>query len=253
MRALAAAVAALVVVSAAAAEVWRPSPRDTFQIQFAGTLDLSVDAQVYEVDYEVEAAVVSELHARGRRAVCYFNAGAWEEWRPDADAFPARVLGKPLAGWPGERWLDIRRLDALAPIMVARMKVCRDKGFDAVDPDNVNGYTNPSGFPLKARDQLRYNRWLAATAHRLGLGIALKNEGEQAKALEPAFDFAVVESCFTYRECDLYLPFVRARKAVFAIEYVLPPARFCTEARKLGIQALFKRRELGAYRVGCWR
>lgn len=252
MRGLTAAVVALVLVStAAAATAWRPSPRDTFQIQFAGKLDLSIDAQVYEVDYEVEPAVVDALHERGRRAVCYVNAGAWEEWRPDVDAFPASVLGKPLAGWPGERWLDIRRLDALAPIMVARMEVCRDKGFDAVDPDNVNGYTNPSGFPLKARDQLRYNRWLAATAHRLGLGIALKNDGEQAQALEPVFDFAVVESCFKYRECELYLPFVRARKAVFAIEYGLPPARFCKEARKLGIQALFKRRGLDAHRVGC--
>lgn len=244
-------VAVLVLAVPAAAAVWRPAPRATFQIQFAGELDLSVQAQVYEVDYEVDTAVVEQLHASGRRVVCYLNGGAWEEWRPDAAAFPAALLGKPLDGWPGERWLDIRRLAALAPIMRARLEICREKGFDAVDVDNVNGYTNPSGFPLKAADQLRYNRWLAAAAHRVGLAIALKNDGDQAKALAPVFDFAVVEECFQYGECELYLPFVKARKPVFDLEYTLAPARFCAKARKLGIVAISKNRDLDAHRVAC--
>jgi len=249
-RALAVA-AALVLAVPAAAAVWRPAPRATFQIQFTGELDLSVQAQVYEVDYEVDRAVVERLHARGRRVVCYINGGAWEEWRPDAAAFPAAVLGKPLVGWPGERWLDIRRLGALAPILRARMETCRKKGFDAVDVDNVSGYTNRTGFPLRAADQLRYNRWLAATAHGYGLAIALKNDGNQAKALEPFFDFAVVEECFQYRECELYLPFVKARKAVFDVEYKLPPTRYCAQARRLGIVAISKNRDLDAHRVAC--
>lgn len=244
-------VAALVLAVPAVAAVWRPAPRATFQIQFAGELDLSVEAQVYELDYEVDRAVVEQLQASGRRVVCYINGGAWEDWRPDAAAFPAAVIGKPLAGWPGERWLDIRRLGVLAPIMRARMDTCREKGFDAVDPDNVNGYVNRSGFPLRATDQLRYNRWLAATAHTRGLAIALKNDGDQAKALAPVFDFAVVEECFQYRECELYLPFVKARKAVFDLEYKLAPARYCAQARKLGIVAIFKRRNLDAHRVVC--
>lgn len=231
--------------------MWRPSPRATFQIQFVGELDLSVEAQVYEVDYEVETEVVEELRAAGRRVVCYINGGAWEDWRPDKDAFPARVIGRPMAGWPGERWLDVRRIDVLGPIMRARMEVCRDKGFDAVDPDNVNGFENRTGFPLKPADQLRYNRWLARTAHSLGLAVALKNDGSQAKALAPVFDFAVVEECFQYRECEQYLPFVRARKAVVDLEYKLAPAQFCKEARKLGIVAMRKNRRLDAYRVAC--
>ena len=60
------------------------------------------------------------------------------------------MLGKELDGWPGERWLDVRRWDVLEPILAARFDVCRQKGFDAVEPDNVDGYANESGFPLTA-------------------------------------------------------------------------------------------------------
>jgi hypothetical protein len=43
------------------------------------------------------------------------NAGAWERFRRDKD-FPDSVLGRALDGWPGERWVDIRRMGVLAPI-----------------------------------------------------------------------------------------------------------------------------------------
>ncbi len=32
--------------------------------------------------------------------------------------------------------------------MAARVDTCKAKGFDAVKPDNVDGYTNSIGFPL---------------------------------------------------------------------------------------------------------
>ena len=58
--------------------------------------------------FDVDASVVASLHARGRKVICYTSAGSWEDWRPDAASFPAEVKGKPLDGWPGERWLDTR-------------------------------------------------------------------------------------------------------------------------------------------------
>ena len=68
------------------------------------------------------------------------------ELRPDAGAFPDAVKGDS-NGWSGERWLDIRRLDVLGPIMQRRLDLCKQKGFDAVEPDNVDGYTNSTGLP----------------------------------------------------------------------------------------------------------
>ena len=142
---------------------WHPAPGTSWQIQYTGALDLSFDVQMYDLDlFETSQSVIDELHAAGRRVVCYFSAGSWEDWRPDAGQFPESVLGNELEGWPGERWLDIRQLDVLGPIMAARLDLAAQKGCDGVDPDNVEGYANDSGFPLTAQDQAAYNIWLAS-------------------------------------------------------------------------------------------
>jgi hypothetical protein len=226
---------------------WRPSAGLTWQWQLSGALDRSVDARVYDVDaVEAGAADVAALHAAGRRVVCYVNVGAYERERPDAGRFPAAVLGKELAGWPGERWLDVRRWDVLEPILGARFDVCRAKGFDGVEPDNVDGYANESGFALSAADQLAFNRRIADLAHARGLAVGLKNDVEQAAALEPAFDFAVNESCAQFGECGALDRFVAAGKPVFHVEYTgsCPPAR-------PGFSSMRKKRELDAWRQPC--
>jgi hypothetical protein len=195
-------------------------------------------AHVFDIDgFDTPNSFVSRLHARGRYAVCYIDAGTWENWRPDRNRFPASVLGRS-NGWPGERWLDIRRLDVLAPIMRARMQICKRKGFDAIEPDNVDGYANQTGFALTARDQLTYNRYLARTAHNLGVAVGLKNDLDQVASLQGAFDFAVVEQCFQFSECWKLQPFLRSAKPVFEVEYNLPRSSFCARADRLGINAL---------------
>jgi hypothetical protein len=246
------AAAALALFAGGSADRWQPGRDAGFQIQLQGRIDLSVRAEVYEVDgFDTSARTVRALHALGRKAVCYINAGAWEGWRPDRAAFPSGVIGKELEDWPGERWLDVRQLDVLGPLVQRRFAMCRRKGFDAVEADNVAGYANRTGFPITYRDQLRYNRFLARTAHRLGLSIALKNDLDQVRDLVSAFDFAVNEQCFQYRECERLRPFRRAGKAVFVIEYALPRSAFCVRARQLGFTAIRKRTGLGAWRAGC--
>jgi hypothetical protein len=233
--------------------VWRPAIGARWQWQLTGLpLDLSVDAEVYDIDaFETAAATVDALHSRGRRVICYVNAGGWEDWRPDASRFPTDVIGKPLDGWPGERWLDIRRLDVLAPLMEARLDMCQDKGFDAVEPDNIDGYINDTGFALSASDQLRFNRWLADTAHDRGMSIGLKNDLDQIGDLLAHFDWALSEECFAYDECELLVPFIAAGKAVFHVEYELGTAQFCPRALALGFSSMAKRWDLDAWREPC--
>jgi hypothetical protein len=231
---------------------WRPGVGLTWQWQLSGTLDRSVDAQVYDIDgVESSAEDVAALRAAGRRVICYVNAGAYENWRPDAGRFPKAVLGKGLDGWAGERWLDIRRWDKLEPILAARFDTCRQKGFDAVEPDNIDGYANESGFRLTASDQLAFNRRIADLAHRRGLAIGLKNDVEQAADLEPVFDFAVNEECAQYDECDALRPFVAAGKPVFHAEYAVENSRFCAESRRLGFSSIRKKPDLDAWREPC--
>lgn len=231
---------------------WRPGPHTTWQWQLSTPVDRSVRAQMFDIDlFDNSRGVVRALRARGRRVVCYLSAGSFERWRPDAASFPASVLGKPLDGWPGERWLDVRRVDVLGPILERRLDLCRAKGFDGVEPDNVDAYANDSGFPLTGADQLAFNRFLARAAHARGLSVGLKNDVDQARALAPQFDWALTEQCFQYRECGRLSPFVRAGKAVFSVEYALPRGRFCAEARRRGFMAMRKRLSLGAWRQPC--
>jgi hypothetical protein len=238
--------------AAQAATWWHPTTGLTWQWQLSGAPDLKVAASVYDLDaVDTPATAVAALHKAGRRAVCYVDAGSYEKGRPDAARFPAAVLGSVMDGWPDEKWLDVRRWDVVGPILAARFTACRKKGFDAVEPDNVDGYANRTGFALTAADQIAFNRRVAALAHNTGLAVGLKNDLDQVAALAPAFDFAVNEQCAEYGECDSLAPFVKAGKPVFQAEYDLTTAQFCPTAKRLHLSAIRKDLDLDAWRQTC--
>ncbi|MCC3779608.1 endo alpha-1,4 polygalactosaminidase [Streptomyces sp. UNOB3_S3] len=235
-----------------AASRWQPRPGTGWQWQLDGKADTSVDAPVYDIDgFENSAETVAQLHSRGRKVICYINAGAWEDFRPDQGKFPKNLLGNKNKGWKGEKWFDIRRLDTLRPLMAARMDMCRQKGFDAVEPDLTEGFRNATGFPLTADHQLAFNRMLADLAHERGLAIGLKNDLDQIPQLADVFDFAVNEQCAQYDECEKLTPFVKRDKAVFHVEYELSPGEFCPTARRLGLSSMKKKLELDTWRQPC--
>lgn len=231
---------------------WHPSRSTTWQWQLSGALDTKVPARIYDVDmFGTTAKQVATLHHSGRKAVCYIDAGSWESYRPDAARYPKSLLGKKLQGWPQERWLDIRRIARLAPLIRHRVLVCKRKGFDGVEFDNVDGYENNSGFHLTALDQLHFNIFLANLAHRNHLAVALKNDPDQVKTLEPYFDWSLDEQCFQYSECQSLLPFIHAGKPVVEVEYYLPRSRFCSKAAVYGFNAMRKHLNLGPWLRRC--
>ena len=232
--------------------IWQPPLNTSWQWQLTQRVDRSVKAKMYDIDmFDNTATVVSKLHAQRRKVVCYIDVGTWENWRPDARKFPKIVKGEKVGGWPGERWLDIRRIDILGPIMKARMDGCQAKGFDGMEPDNVDGYTNDSGFNLTYHDQIKYNTFIASEAHARGLSVGLKNDLDQVGDLLPSFDWALDEQCFQYHECNKLLPFINANKAVFEVEYSLPTNKFCPKANELNFNSMKKHLNLGIYRVPC--
>ena len=237
---------------------WRPLPGTSWQWQLQDEIDTGIDVAVYDVDlFDTPAETIAALKADGRRLICYISVGTVEEWRPDADEVPAEVIGEPYDEWPGERWLDIRRIDLLAPILQARLDRCRDAGFDGVEPDNVDAFTNDTGFDISAADQERFLRWLADEAHARGLAIGLKNVPELLPAVGAAFDFAVTEDCYVDGWCREVAPFIAAGKPVFQAEYTdhVSALRFalavCPAADRLGFSPILKDRDLGADRAGC--
>lgn len=215
-----------------------------------GTAATCVTPRVFDIDLygpsgAPNRAAVAAIHARGGYAICYVDAGTWEKWRPDAGRFSTSLLGRS-NGWPGERWLDIRRPAVLLEIMHARVARCAAAGFNAVEFDNVDAYQNDTGFPITGADQLAYDEDLAALAHRAGLAVGLKNDPSQALALAAHFDFALDESCVVDRFCAQLRPFVVAKKAVYDVEYALAPSRFCTTAQSAKVTAIGKALALNA-------
>ena len=111
--------------------------------------------------------------------------------------------------------------DVVFPFVAARMDLCRATGLDGVEPDDVDGHTNGSGFDLTAADREWFNRELARLAQERNLAVALKNDLDQVSLLEAAFDFAVNEQCFQYSECDQLLPLAAPAIDVFALHGLL--------------------------------
>ena len=237
-----------------AAGWWRPTAGLSWGWQLTGEPDLDLHGDVIDIDLEVDRSIVDGYHAQGTRVICYISVGSYEDWRPDADRFPDEILGKDYEGWSGEKWLDIRRLDLLSPIMLARLDECAQKGFDAVEPDNMEIYTNDTGFPLTYEDQLRYALWLAEAAHQRGLAIGQKNAPDQTGDLVETFDFAITEDAFYYHWAEELLPYIRGGKPVFAAEYTDLPGDFeasCRRAQELGFSLILKHRDLDAWLETC--
>ncbi|MCB1776000.1 MAG: endo alpha-1,4 polygalactosaminidase [Candidatus Competibacteraceae bacterium] len=233
-------------------EWWQPRPGVRWQWQLTQSIDTSFDVEMYDIDlFDTPQATIDELHAANRVVICYFSAGSHEDWRPDANRFPSSVLGRTLDGWPGEKWLDISNIDILIPIMEARLDLAVSKGCDGVEPDNVDGYSNNTGFTLSDQDQIAYNRWLASAAHMRGLSIGLKNDLEQVRDLFEDFDWALNEECFEYDECAMLIPFITAGKAVFGVEYRGNPEVFCPKINAMNFDWLKKRPDVDAWRVSC--
>ncbi len=223
---------------AAAASWWTPPQQLTWFWQLQGKIDNSEHVAAYDIDgFENEASEVAALHAQGKRVICYVDVGTAENFRPDYDRFPRSTLGHS-NGWPGERWLDIRRLDVLEPIMTTRFQMCREKGFDALEPDNMEAFSNNSGFPITAAQQLEYDLWIAGAAHSLGMAVLQKNDGEQSAEQQPYFDGALSEQCNQYRECASFEPYLEAGKPVLNAEYAKQNAKFCPADEALGIMGV---------------
>lgn len=193
------------------------------------------EADVYDIDGEnATKAMVDTLHAKGKKVICYFDAGVYEAYRSDANKFPKSIIGSKDVGWDNSYWLDIRQIDILKPIMQARIQMCKDKGFDSIEPDEITNWSNNPGFPITYQDQIKYNRELARWAHDAGLSIGLKGDLEQAHDLVNDFDWTLNEECYMYDECTTISNegpgadgkeheglqvFVQKNKAVWIAEY----------------------------------
>ncbi|MGW5657147.1 endo alpha-1,4 polygalactosaminidase [Streptomyces humi] len=187
-----------------AAAVTLPPAHVGFDYQIGGAYTPPSGVKVVTRDHS--AAPVTGLYN-----ICYVNAfqaqpGAEGDWAPD-------LLLRDSAGkvvydedW-GEALLDVgtdAKRKRIADRIGALVDGCRDKGFQAVEPDNYDSYTR-SGKRLTANNAQAFIKLLSARAHSDGLAIAQKNTAElAANRTANGLDFAVAEECGAYDECGDY-------------------------------------------------
>jgi hypothetical protein len=84
-----------------------------------------------------------------KKVICYFSAGSYEDWRDDAIDFNPEDYRNPVEDgpggepWEGERWVDVTSTN-VRDIMSKRIQLASEKGCDAVDPDNTDGFVGLS-------------------------------------------------------------------------------------------------------------
>jgi Glycoside-hydrolase family GH114 len=221
------------------------------------------------------STVVSQLHAANKYSICYIEAGAQQD-EPDASHFAAADYGSDstqyqMQGYPGEYWFDTRGFAAykygdsnsvltgaaanIAAGMAQRIAGCKAEGQDAIEPDDLDGYTNSSnsgaaggGWGLTQQDAAGYEQWLAFTAHSDGLAVFQKNDGDNTATDEQYFDGMIIEECNHYNDpCgsggDNTNLYIAAHKPVLNAEYTEDgesTAKFCSADESAGITgALF--------------
>jgi endo-alpha-1,4-polygalactosaminidase (GH114 family) len=242
---------------------YKPTPQTTFDWDLRGPVPdgTNYQASIVDIDaFENNADFVAGLQAQGKKVFAYVSVGSVEDWRPDAADFPANVVGNDYPGWSGEKFLDISNLDALKPIMRARFDMIKEKGFDGIEPDNIdlNSWTTAElGFEITDEDIITYCHWLAEEAHQRGLSIGQKNASDLSEELVNDFDWILLEDAFFYGFQDEAATYIQHNKAVFATEYTdemnstMFQTTVCPQAASLQYTAILKNRDLDAYIETC--
>jgi Glycoside-hydrolase family GH114 len=221
---------------------------------------------VFDIDFQTDGActggtitqdntaAVNAIHASpvSGRAICYIDAGGAESFRPDFPAYQTFnnncggcLFGKPIGGFRNEFWLNINnnqgQRDFILGQISQRLDHCKTDGFDGVEMDVVDAWSNRTGLTITPDTQLLFNTALANLAHSKGLTVALKNDVEQIPDLAPYFDYAINEQCEQYSECGNYTTYFTSQsKAVFQVEYKLSTSKFCPPANSANRNAILK-------------
>ncbi|GAA2264243.1 hypothetical protein GCM10010145_44740 [Streptomyces ruber] len=189
--------------AAPTATVEPPPAGAVFDYQIGAPYTPASDVEVVTRDHTADPA-------DGLYNICYVNAfqaqpGAEKEW---GDLLLRDGNGDVVYDddW-GEAILDIRTEDrrkSIAAKVNAMIDTCADKGYDAVEPDNLDTFTR-FGDLLGEDDAKAFVRLLSEHAHDRGLAIGQKNTPAFSTARdETGLDFAVAEECGEWDECGDY-------------------------------------------------
>lgn len=206
-----AAAAALGSTAAHAATPTLPPVNAQFDYQIGGTYTPTTSVGI--VDRDRAATPVT-----GKYNICYVNAfqtqpgekAFWTGSHPDLLLKNSNGSYLEDPDWPGEYILDIStaaKRSSIATIVNGWIDDCQSKGFQAVEPDNLDSWTRTGvNGKLTKANAIAYATLLASRAHADSLAIAQKNTTDLGSAGKNTvkFDFAIAEECQYNTECDAY-------------------------------------------------
>lgn len=224
---------AIVAGSGPAAASWAPPPVNVkFDYQIGGDYPVPGGTRIVARDWFAGSA------DPGAYSICYVNAFQTQSDEDDVDRpdeqsnWPPGLVLTALGddpNWGGEYLVDLsssaKRAQAAAWVQ-PMIQACADKGFRAVDYDNLDSWTRFDDTPAEDRvpfgkaQAIAYAEQLTDRAHALGLAVAQKNTVELSRRQARrriGFDFAIAEECGRFSECGDYRDLFGNR--VINIEY----------------------------------
>ncbi len=214
--------------------------------------------KIIDIDaFSATKELVDAFHARGIKVIAYISVGTIENYRPDSALLPPEIIGNIYPAWPDERFLNIREIEKMKPFITSRFDMIKQKGFDGIEPDNMDGYGEINGFDLTLNDTKLFCEWIIEEAHNRGLSIGQKNTEELVPLLYRKFDWALTEDVFNSNTQNDYSLYISVNKPVFSAEYtdVMSTTDFnmfvCPKAKQLKYFAFLKHRDLTQWKYEC--
>lgn len=225
-----------------------------WQIGAATEAEIGVPSGVDFMDvdgFTMSAATVKTWKSRGIYTVCYINAGSYQPGLPDSADYPESLKLQADPNWPGEYFLDVtdvfKPASVLAQILGKRLDMCKAKGFDALEPDNLQNDENITSGQITRQAQLDFNGWIANLAHEKGLSVLQKNGPDQilqttstGVMMVDAFDGILNEQCQMFSECDALREYTKRGKLALDVEYDKSLTLDCAKMAANGVIALKK-------------
>ncbi|WP_344983025.1 endo alpha-1,4 polygalactosaminidase [Deinococcus rubellus] len=207
-------------------------------------------SKLIDVDgFDTSAAKVAQLNAQGLYTVCYLDVGSYEPGRPDSAQYPAYLKLQQDPDWPAEYFLDVTDVfkpnSALASLLNTRFQMCKDKGFAAIEPDNLQNDENVKSGKITTQQQIDFNGWVADQAHAHGLAVFQKNGPDKillkdrtGKMMVDKFDGILNEQCQQYGECSALAEYTKRGKLALNVEYKAGLTLDCALSDSLKINSI---------------
>lgn len=187
----------------------------SFHIQYHGELDCKGRDVAYLDMYNYNPEDIKKCRESGTKLVIGYFSSQWSSWYPDSggdclghgpdtcyNKFTEEMLGEGLPHWKGERFVDPTSKE-VRKIMMERIHLAKQKGFDGIDVDNTDFYHFDTGFDLDKKDSIDYLNFFIKGARDLGMIFSLKNSMD---VMNDIFKVQLYqnESCYKYNECKVY-------------------------------------------------